>query len=104
MSRFHIPLKEPPIDPATNKFTERWQGFFENLETLLNGLTFDNITGDLPDHAVEHQQGGGDPIKLDDLATPDDNTDLDASVARHGLLPKLSGNGAHTLKGDGTWS
>jgi len=28
-------------------------------------------------------------IKLDDLGTPDDNTDLNASASRHGLLPKL---------------
>lgn len=27
--------------------------------------------------------------KLDDLAAPDDNTDLDASTSKHGLLPKL---------------
>jgi hypothetical protein len=28
-------------------------------------------------------------IKLDDLGAPDDNTDLDASTSKHGLLPKL---------------
>jgi hypothetical protein len=27
-------------------------------------------------------------IKLDDLAAPDDNTDLDASASKHGLMPK----------------
>lgn len=27
-------------------------------------------------------------LKLDDLVTPDDNTDLDASTAKHGLMPK----------------
>ena len=41
--------------------------------------------------------------KLDDLATPDDNTDLNASASRHGLLPKLSGSSGDVLRGDGTW-
>jgi hypothetical protein len=45
----------------------------------------------------------GHSHKLDDLDTPDDNTDLDASAQRHGLLPKLSGNSGDCLKGDGTW-
>lgn len=54
-------------------------------------------------HASSHQSGGSDAIKLDDLATPDDNTDLNASVSRHGLLPKLSGATNQFLRGDGTW-
>lgn len=41
--------------------------------------------------------------KLDDLASPDDNTDLNASTMTHGLLPKLDGNATHVLLGDGTW-
>jgi hypothetical protein len=55
-------------------------------------------------HASAHQSGGGDAIKLDDLATPDDNTDLNASTARHGLVPKLSGTGTQYLSGLGTWT
>lgn len=39
-------------------------------------------------HAVSHQSGGSDAIKLDDLAAPDDNTDLDATTSAHGLFPK----------------
>ena len=42
--------------------------------------------------------------KLDDLATPDDNTDLNASVSRHGLLPKLDGITTHFLDGSGAWA
>lgn len=38
--------------------------------------------------------------KLDDLATPDDNTDLNAGAARHGLLAKLSGTGTDYVGGD----
>lgn len=42
-------------------------------------------------------------IKLDDLATPDDNTDLDATSTHHGLLPKLENTGTKVLFDDGTW-
>jgi len=43
-------------------------------------------------------------IKLDDLATPDDNTDLNASTSAHGLLPKLDDDATHFLNGDGAWA
>lgn len=54
-------------------------------------------------HGSDHELGGPDAIKLDDLAEPDDNTDLDATAARHGLLPKLSGSAADLFRGDGTF-
>lgn len=43
-------------------------------------------------------------IKLDDFATPDDNTDLNATSTYHGLLPKLSNNARQFMRGDGTWA
>jgi len=69
-------------------------------------------------HAARHASGGADAVKLDDLAAPDDNTDLNASTAKHGLMQRypgtnslLKGNGdwlvfpgtAQALKGDGSW-
>ncbi len=42
--------------------------------------------------------------KLDDFGTPDDNTDLDATIGRHGLLPKLGGGTTNFLRADGTWA
>jgi len=54
-------------------------------------------------HASTHTSGS-DPIKLDDLATPDDNTDLDSSTTRHGLLKKLDGSTTNFLRGDGAWA
>jgi hypothetical protein len=36
--------------------------------------------------------------KLDDLATPDDNTDLDASISKHGLMPKADKIKLNNLK------
>ena len=42
--------------------------------------------------------------KLDDFAAPDDNTDLNATAAAHGLLPKLSNVVTEFLNGQGAWS
>lgn len=55
-------------------------------------------------HAFTHKRGGNDPIKLDDLAEPDDNIDLNANTNRHGLLPKLPGGSTDFLREDGTWA
>lgn len=52
------------------------------------------LSGELADaqtpktHASTHKSAGADSIKLDDLSTPDDNTDLNASTTVHGLAPK----------------
>lgn len=59
--------------------------------------------GILVAHAANHKAGGSDPIKLDELATPDDNTNLNASATRHGLLPKLSNVATQFLNGIGNW-
>lgn len=55
-------------------------------------------------HANTHVAGAGDPIKLDDLDSPDDNTDLNSTESAHGLLPKLDGNSNHYLDGEGNWT
>jgi len=55
-------------------------------------------------HKTSHQSGGSDAIKLDDLAAPDDNTDLDASTGAHGLLQKLPGGTSTFLRADGTFA
>lgn len=55
-------------------------------------------------HAASHASGGADAVKLDDLAAPDDNTDLDATSSAHGLLPKLSGTATEYLDGSGAFS
>jgi hypothetical protein len=54
-------------------------------------------------HATSHQSGGSDAIKLDDLAAPDDNTDLNASAAKHGLMQKYPGGATNFLREDGSW-
>jgi hypothetical protein len=65
------------------------------------GGTYPNPT--LAAHATSHKSGGGDAIKLDELAAPTDVTTLNASGSAHGLLPKLSGSASDVLKGDGSW-
>jgi len=42
--------------------------------------------------------------KLDDLAAPDNNTDLDVSIAAHGLCPKAPNDITKFLRGDGAWA
>jgi len=55
-------------------------------------------------HQATHNSGGSDALKLDDLAAPDDNTDLDSTTSQHGLLPKLGGGTTNFLRADGTWA
>jgi hypothetical protein len=43
-------------------------------------------------------------IKLDDLAAPDDNTDLDVSTSKHGLMPKLPGGTTNFYRADGSFA
>ncbi len=43
-------------------------------------------------------------VKLDDFATPDDNTDLNASTTRHGLLKKLDNVATNFLNGQGNFA
>lgn len=98
MAGIFIPRPEEPlVDVATGRVTPKWRDFFRDINSLIAGVS-------LPDHATRHQSGGADAIKLDDLAAPDDTTDLNASTTRHGLCPKLSGNAAQSLRGDGTWA
>ena len=76
-----------------------------NLSDVASASTArSNIGAASTTHATQHQSGGSDSIKLDDLATPDDNTDLNATTGRHGLLPKLGGGTSNFLRADGSWA
>lgn len=46
--------------------------------------------GAISAHETQHRSGGSDPLQLDNLAAPDDNTDLNASTSAHGLLLKAT--------------
>lgn len=73
--------------------------------TLLNVADGADVTANnAPQaHQGDHNNGGGDALKLDDLASPDDTTDLNATTVLHGLLPKLSGSTGDRLNGLGAW-
>ena len=97
---------------TTTKITVPWSSLTFAGSTLLDLVTrnhqdllnigVDNHHAQL--HQVAHNLGGGDALKLDDLATPDDNLDLNASTVRHGLLLKLLGGTTNFLREDGTWA
>jgi len=75
----------------------------------LTGLGDDDHTQyatntEFDDHSARHETGGADAIKLDDLATPDDNTDLNATTGHHGLLQKLPGGTTNFLRADGSFA
>jgi len=72
-----------------------------NDSNLLDGL--DSLAFAASAHASQHLSGGADSIKLDDLASADDNTDLNVTSGAHGLIPKFPGNITTFFRGDGTY-
>ena len=77
--------------------------------TLANLTTGDPHTqystqSEFDDHSTRHEAGGADKIKLDDLEPPDDNTDLNASTSKHGLLKKLPNDATKYLDGAGNFT
>lgn len=87
--------------PLAHKTSHENNGSDEINVTGLAGLLADNQNPTT--HGTSHQSGGGDSIKLDDLAAPDDNTDLNASTTAHGLLRKLDNTATNFLDGTGAW-
>jgi hypothetical protein len=86
---------------STPKWTRLVKG--ASGQVLLSDGT-DALWGAVPVHHTRHESGGADAIKLDDLATPDNNADLNATIAHHGLLPILDDDPAHFLDGTGAWA
>jgi len=65
-------------------------------------IRLSNSRAPLP-HATTHEFGGSDPVPIDLLAAPTDNTSLDVSSSAHGLMKKLNGNAATVFSGAGTY-
>lgn len=72
--------------------------------TMDDGVPLINDLSGTPSNTIATLGDVAAAIKLDDLGTPDDNTDLDATTSYHGLLPKLSGDSATFLNGLGSFA
>lgn len=59
-------------------------------------------TASLAAHPETHEASGADPIRLDDLELPNDNTDLNVSDGAHGLAPKVTVDGYAAVVRSGT--
>lgn len=107
-------------DPLDHSADHQNGGGDELDVTGLSGVLADPQTA--ATHAASHENGGGDELSVADLSglladpqtplshaldsahsAPSDSTVNDASAAAHGLLPKLTGNAADALLGDGSW-
>ena len=107
---------------TVTKIPDIWGGTgkIDVAQALINDIDF-------ADHSARHENGGADEIsvtdlsglladdqhvldaevkliKLDDFAAPDDNTDLNVSITKHGLCPKAPNDTNQFLRGDGTWA
>lgn len=77
----------------------------DGVNKLVGATALDFTTGlDASDAGSGRAVIAVDPseIKLDDLGTPDDNTDLNVSMSRHGLMPKGTGATDTFYRSDGT--
>lgn len=109
----HIPTAQLPPgigtgDMLKSTYDTNADGVVD-VAALANAVAWGNITGRPSTftptvHAGSHQSGGLDPIPLDTLAAPTDNTNLNASLTRHGLMIKLNGNGNQFFDGTGAFS
>lgn len=81
-----------------------WNDVAQELQEVVDQILDSGDEGVPPPHASTHMAGGADPIALDELDSPSNTTTLNATTSAHGLLPKLDGNTAHFLRGDGTWA
>lgn len=90
------------FDTTTGKLLQNSPVIVSDAGAMTGVTTYNGVT--VTDHNARHESGGADAIKLDDLAAPDDNTDLDASTSKHGLLKKLGGGTTNFLRADGAWA
>jgi len=58
----------------------------------------------LADHKWYIMSVSAGDFKLDDLQTPDDNTDLNSTTTEHGLLKKLDNVATNYMNGQGNWA
>jgi hypothetical protein len=90
---------------ATQHLMRKHVGAFIKFTLIKTGVTnptwFVKVMTIPSLHAFSHLASGDDEILLDTLGEPTDNTNLDATIGRHGLLPKLSNVATEFLNGVG---
>lgn len=84
------------IEKIVDEKIARLRGSLAELPTTLSTVFAAAV------HAARHAAAGADPLKLDDLAAPDDNTDLNALTTKHGLMPKGTGSTSTFYRSDMT--
>ncbi|KKK77816.1 hypothetical protein LCGC14_2849790, partial [marine sediment metagenome] len=89
------PDYDKSAEPEAHKTSHQDSGSDEVDVSGLSGLLAD------PQHVITSEVKA---VKVDDFASPDDNTDLDSSTSKHGFLPKLSGVVNEFLNSQGGWS
>lgn len=98
-----IPLAAPSAADTTHVPTSKQ--VYDFCETTQDYMK----TADMPSdytpstHGTSHESGGSDTIKLDNLAAPEDNTDLNVSTSAHGLVPKLPNDATKFFDGSGAY-
>jgi len=96
---------EPRGDTAAN-----WSAANPTLALRELGMETDTKKWKLGDgstawNSLAYYNGNVTATKLDDLTAPDDNTDLNASTSKHGLMMKYPNTASGKyLKEDGTWA
>ena len=83
----HVPVAlSVPVQTLVGRITA---GVIDAL-TITEVQTLLSLPASTTHHHGQHEAAGTDAIKLDDLYAPDNNTDLNASTSKHGLLLKAT--------------
>jgi len=107
LSGLSIPTSSIVDITAANTVLEAFgklQALINEIDSVISDLT----TDDIPEKTTSPSNlyfttARVKDVKLDDMATPDDNTDLNASNSRHGLLKKLIDDATKFLNSKGEW-
>ena len=99
-----VNFAESGILEAAHAFVEANALTMENDIVFNGGQTFDGKDVSTLGTDAEAKTYIEANTKIDDLQTPDDNTDLDSTTTEHGLLKKLNNDALEFMNGQGNWA